>query len=247
MNILHKLGLTDSEIKVFLELSKLGSVPASRLIGTGIYRTNVYDILKKLADKGLVTTITKDHVRHFSVTNPKNLYNLLEEQRNELNNAESEIAELIKSIKPVDFSQRSEISLFQEKQGLQYFYEELADIARSKDEVLIIGSTQTILNVFNYYMLNLTKKIKEINVFGRMIANKRIIKSAVMKRILKLANLNLRFLPEGYISPVAVFIFKNNLGFCNFTENPFVIMVNDPVICKAYRQHFNSLWKKSTS
>ena len=92
--------------------------------------------------------------------------------------------------------------------------------------------------------LHAKKTIKEVNIRGRMIANKRIIRSRILKKIMGMVNLDLRFLPSGYVSPVAVFIFKDNVGFCNFMENPFVIIVEDRIMSQSYKLHFEELWKK---
>ncbi len=244
---LKKLGLTDSEILVFEALAGLGSAPAGDLArSTGLHRTNLYDILDRLGKKGLVSSVVRNNVKVFSIPEPGNLLGLLEKRKKELESARPGIMELIRDIRPArPSSKKDRISVFQEREGLEYFYGRLEGIARSRDEILIIASSEAVLSVFNYYFLNLSKRLRGIKVRGRMIANRRILKSSVMKGIMKLVDLDLRFLPSGYVSPVAVFIFRDNVGFCNFMENPFVILIDDRVIAKSYRKHFAGLWKKA--
>jgi len=103
--ILRKIGLTESEIKVFQALSKVGSAPVSDLVQkTHLHRTNLYDILERLREKGIISSITKNNVKYFSILEPKNLLNLLEKQKKELTSTETEILELIKNIKPSSLS-----------------------------------------------------------------------------------------------------------------------------------------------
>ena len=48
-DILARIGLTQNEIKIYLRLLEMGSVPAGRLIkGVGLHRTVVYDTLERL-------------------------------------------------------------------------------------------------------------------------------------------------------------------------------------------------------
>lgn len=246
---LKKLGLSSSEVKVYEVLCDLGRARAGKITQmTGLHRTNVYDVLKRLKSKALVRSIKYNNLTYYRITDPKNLGKLIEKQKKDIEETEKNIRDLIQSIRiPENVSGESNINVYQDKVGLEIFYEKLSRIARSKDEVLLIGSSETMLNAFNYYILNLTKKITQINVKGRMIANRRIIKNIIMKRILKLSNLKLRFLPEGYVSPVAVFVFRDNVGFCNFSENPFVIVIEDKKLAGSYTRHFNALWIQARS
>ena len=68
MNIepLRQLGLTENEIKIYLDLLRSGTSTAYD-IGkrTSIYRVHVYDKLEQLMDKGLVTHIYQGAKKYF--------------------------------------------------------------------------------------------------------------------------------------------------------------------------------------
>jgi sugar-specific transcriptional regulator TrmB len=246
--VLKSLGLTNSQIRVYKALTELGSAPAAVIAQRAkVYRTNLYDILEQLRKKGLVTSNVHNKTLFFSITEPRNLLTLMEEQKASLRKTEADLHECVKSLKraPVILN-RKNIVVYQDREGLQYFYEQLVDMAQSHDEVLVIGSSATIFDAFNYYILNLSKRIREINVRGRMIANKEIIRNAIMQRTMGLVKMKLRSLPKGYVSPAAIFIFKDTVGFCNFMENPFVIMVDDKNFAHSYKKHFNDLWKTAS-
>ena len=54
--ILKEIGLTDTEIKIYLALLSLGATSAGKIVeDTGIYRKNLYDALNKLIEKGLTS------------------------------------------------------------------------------------------------------------------------------------------------------------------------------------------------
>jgi sugar-specific transcriptional regulator TrmB len=248
-DVLKRIGLTDAECTVYAALAELGEVPVRTLaMSTRIYRTNLYDVLSMLRNRGLVTTIVRNRVRYYALAAPENLLSLVEEKKKSLAVAEEELKGYLKTIRPARYPKgENHIFVYQDREGLQFFYERLMEMAKSRDEIYIIGSSGTILDVFNYYMINLSKKIKDINVRVRMIANRDLIRNTVMQQIMRLVDLKLRLLPRGHVSPIAVFIFKGHVGFCNFMENPFVIIIEDRAITRAYKKHFDELWALSSS
>jgi len=78
---LEILGFTDSEISVFLKLSKIGSANAANLaIATGLNRTTVYSILKQLVAKGVVIEDMWSAKRMFHIAPTENIKLLLSEE-----------------------------------------------------------------------------------------------------------------------------------------------------------------------
>ncbi len=82
---LKKVGLSDKEVKIYLAGLKAGPVLASFLARkTGINRPNVYDNLKLLAKKGLVSTTGRKYNQRFVMENPINLERYLERKKKEV-------------------------------------------------------------------------------------------------------------------------------------------------------------------
>ena len=85
--ILKELGLSQSEIRVYLALLELGDSTRSDIVNkSGIAGSKVYDILEKLKDKGLISIYDQNKVRHFKPINPKQILNYVEEKKDEENN-----------------------------------------------------------------------------------------------------------------------------------------------------------------
>jgi len=78
---LHKIGLTDGEIRVYLTLMTLGSTTTGKITKyAGVSGSKVYEVLDRLMNKGLATTITKNGVKRFEATRPERLIDYLEEK-----------------------------------------------------------------------------------------------------------------------------------------------------------------------
>ena len=77
--ILYELGLSKNEVEVYLCLLKLGNSTAIRIAQSSkIHRPNVYDALDKLVNKGLVAYYMQEDTKHYEVSDPNQLMNLLE-------------------------------------------------------------------------------------------------------------------------------------------------------------------------
>ena len=72
--ILRKIGLSDGEIKVYSALLDLRRSPVNKIHEkTGIERRNIYDILNKLIEKGLVSYTIEKGKKTYQCTHPNKL------------------------------------------------------------------------------------------------------------------------------------------------------------------------------
>ena len=64
--LLTSLGLSKNEAKVYLALLDLGSATAGKIAEKSkVHRTNVYDALERLIEKGVVTYIFKKDIKNY--------------------------------------------------------------------------------------------------------------------------------------------------------------------------------------
>ena len=71
---LLKIGLTEGETKVYLALSKLGSSTVGPIVKESkVAYSNIYDILNRLIEKGIVSFIIKQKTKYFQAASPSNL------------------------------------------------------------------------------------------------------------------------------------------------------------------------------
>ena len=93
---LRKIGLTEGEIKVYLALLELGSATSGRITKKcGISGSKVYEVLDRLAKKGLASFITKNGVKHFEASSPERILDYLEEKESQIEEEKSAIQDII--------------------------------------------------------------------------------------------------------------------------------------------------------
>lgn len=99
LEILRKIGLSEGEIKVYQAVLDLGMAPIHSIHEkTGIERRNIYDILNKLIEKGLVSYTDENKKRTFQITSPTQLIGYLEEKKKEIDNSKAEIEQILPEI-----------------------------------------------------------------------------------------------------------------------------------------------------
>ena len=80
--ILKKIGLTDSEIEVYLDLVKHDESLASEIaLRVKISRTYVYDAIQNLIDRGLIVYIIKNNRRYFKALEVEKLLEYFDERK----------------------------------------------------------------------------------------------------------------------------------------------------------------------
>jgi sugar-specific transcriptional regulator TrmB len=100
VTIFKKLGLSDKEAMVYLKLLEGGASSVRDLAElTALNRGTVYDLLKKLAEAGLVSYFHKDTKQKFVAEDPEKLIRLLADRESELENLEMQIKEIIPELK----------------------------------------------------------------------------------------------------------------------------------------------------
>ena len=81
LEFLEKMGLSKGEIKVYKVILNLGICSINKIHeNVGIERRNIYDIINKLIDRGLISYVTENKKRLFRTTHPNKLLGYLDEK-----------------------------------------------------------------------------------------------------------------------------------------------------------------------
>ena len=111
---LKDIGLTDNEIRIYLELIKLNEALASELADrTGVNRTLTYQILKNLLKKGLIAYVIKNNVKYFKAGHPSKLIDFLNEKQMNIQKLIPDLEKL-----PLPKEKKYSVELYEGKEGL---------------------------------------------------------------------------------------------------------------------------------
>jgi sugar-specific transcriptional regulator TrmB len=234
IEMLENLGLTKSEIKVYLCLLELNSAAATEIAEKAdIYRKNAYDALNRLIKKGLVSSAKVETKRMFSAANPLKLLEFLEVRKSEIQSMLPELKAIYKAVPIMD-----NVTVFKGKEGLKTIFE---DVIKSKIHYDTFGSGEKFKEYLPYYYLQYQKK-KEFNkikcraIYSENERQKDFVKEFIGEK---------KFLPKEFVNPASTTIYGNKVAIIAWKENPFGILINSKEVAESYRYYFESLWQNA--
>lgn len=152
---LKKIGFSEKEARVYLQLIHLGPQSASVISrNTDINRTTTYDIIEGLQQRGIVKSIRKKGVTLFSALHPAELVRFLEREKAEAirkierqqNSIQSILPELI-SLENTG-SDKPKVSFYEGEKGMREAYE---DTLSAEGEILAYANVEEMHNALPHF------------------------------------------------------------------------------------------------
>lgn len=235
---LEKLGLTRIESKVYLSLLKLGGTKSGALVRkTGLHRATVYDALKRLIEKGLVSYIIKGKIKHFQVTSPEYFLDKIEEEENKLKEKEIFVKNLVKELNMIreEAKIKEEASIYEGFKGIKLIFDEILTCK----EYSVFGSRAKLKEVLGNYFYIFQKRKKRLKIKARLLFDESFRNSDYLKDIYG----EMRFLSKEYNTPIATFIYKNKVTIIISKDIPVAFVLENKEVAESFRSYFELLWK----
>lgn len=239
---LRKIGLTENEIKIYLDLLKSGSSTAYE-IGkrTGIYRVHIYDKLEQLMDKGLATHVYRGAKKFFQATSSEKIKQYLEDKKRDLEAQEDAVSSILPELEAMANLPKEDtfVEVFKGIEGLKYF---LKDIIRTKEEILVTGiDDQRYEEALPIFMKQYFRDLKKNKIKERVITVKR--KGVFLFSKDLAPTTNYRFLKEKQFNPTNTFVYGNKTVIVTWGSPVTAVMIKNNEVADTYRSHFEHLWK----
>lgn len=135
--IFEKIGLSAKETKVYLALLESGATSVRGLAeSTKLNRGSVYDVLKKLQARGLVSFYHHETKQKFIAEDPEKLKALIEEKEERLKSAKNDIAKIIPELRSIqDKNGKKPTTKFYEgRLGIKTILEDVLEVLDVKEE-----------------------------------------------------------------------------------------------------------------
>lgn len=227
--VLHNLGFSPNEIKVYLALNDNGSNRAGKISKLAkIDRSSCYNALKTLAEKGLVSYVLIGNVKWFQATGPKRLVDYIKHQEEE---AKSILPELNARYKASKIE--GQVRLYKGIKGIKTIF---LDMARTGEDNFAFGSEGQFSERMPEFAKQFDRLKKENN-----IKTKLIIRGG--RKELDDKTTEYRYFPTLEDSPAVTNIYGNKIAILIWTDEPEGIIIENEAAAKAYKGYFNFMWK----
>lgn len=242
---LEKIGLTKSEISVYIALLKLGQTTAGPIVDEAkVTRSKIYDILERLKNKGLVSHITKESTKYFSAADPKNILHYLEEKEKEMKGDRESVKEILPELLlQQTLAEKGKIAeIFVGMRGME-------------------NAFQVLINDFNfqetYYAFGAGKgeNVKQVQLFFLKLHQQRIKKKVRSKIIFNESSRGLfesqeksKLVESRYLmgsTPTAINIYHDFTIIAILNKEPITFLIRNKETADSFKEYFKAMWKSA--
>ena len=245
--ILEEIGLTKTEIKIYLALLKLGQSTTTKIVKeAGIHASKVYEFLDKLIQKGLVSYVIKSNKKHFSAAEPEFLKEFLKEKQRGIQEQEKEIEKILPQLKSIRKSGEDimQSDIYEGLRGVKSVYEKIISTLQKGDTQYIIGAPRIGNELIEGFLLDWHKRRIKKGIKCKYIYDSDVRDYGKVREEMPLTEV--RYLPKKIVSPVWIEIFNGNVVIGHIKgRNAVLFLIKDKDIAKSYLDYFDLIWKNS--
>ncbi len=141
---LTRIGLTDGEVKLYQALLELGESTRTELAKkSGISPSKIYDVANRLLEKGIISSVKKSGVIHFSAANPSRLQDFLDQKRKEISKEEQLVSHLLPKLleQYKKTKEATDVEVFYGWEGMETVYSDIGKMLKKGGINYIFGAS----------------------------------------------------------------------------------------------------------
>ncbi|NQV87968.1 MAG: hypothetical protein HQ402_00235 [Parcubacteria group bacterium] len=245
-SILRQYGLNRNDILIYESLLKLGRSKTGPIIrDTNIASSRVYESLRILVSRGLVSYQVKNNIKYYRSELPEQLIKEANKNINELKKFTEEI-----SLTPSPLPSRNEANIYEGRHGFKMAFNQHIERMKKGERVSIIGfSHRAYTKSFGSrelrsFFTNTDHMMMPKKANARVLTEKNLL-SVFQKDRIDPSIYAIRYLPSGYFGPCAVNLSETELMLSIWGEHPIVFSIKNPIIVKTFQKNFDFLWSMS--
>jgi len=235
LGVLKDLGLSDNEARAYLSLLRLGPSAAGKISkDSEVNRSNLYDALERLVEKGLVSYVSSGQKKVFSAADPKRFGDLLNDKNRKLAGVMDQLKSSFEASRPDE-----DAFVFRGRKGIKAAYE---DILSDKEAISVYGAESRFTDMFPIYQKQWNERRAKDKTSLKILFNERVRKR---KRDENLKFTQMKFLPKEYDFPSVTLVYGDKTVIVIWAQQPFALLIKSKEAAKSNLAFFNLLWKNA--
>lgn len=240
---LRELGLSEGEIKVYTAVLELGISSLNKIQEkTGIERRNIYDILNKLIEKGLISYTIEKGKRTYQCTHPNKILEEINKKEDNLKQLKGQIP----VIKDLFEARKPEIraEIYRGNESIKALLNESLNYSEQYWIGGNSGVESTNLKIwFQHWMDKRAKKkiwLYDLADYGTFLGGLEPQKKQKHKK----HYYKHCYLPKDLKSPMVIFIFGNKVAQILWSKQSFAFVLESKEIKESFMKYFHHFWKE---
>lgn len=233
---LKTIGFTKSETAVYLFLLQYGAATPPQIAkGTAIARTNCYNILQSLKEKGVVAEQQAGKRRRYLAHDPQAFLANLDRRRETLE-------QLLPDLRALYGKQKNK-PVIRFYEGFDEVKELYALTFETKDKLRALGSIESLGEVDQDFFVHYHKELKRRGiVLSDILTYASREKGAKETKAILGALYDFKFLPAKYADvPTDMLIWDDNIAVITLEEPIFGTVITSPLIARTFKVIFDVL------
>jgi sugar-specific transcriptional regulator TrmB len=248
--VFQELGLSDITGKVFNDLVANGATVASKVADrVGIPRPSVYDHLKILISKGLVTERKEEYKKIFQIDNVQNIQELLADKIKVLENEKKQFELSLPSLLQKVAFVEPQIKFYTGKEGMKQVMNQIM-LNRNIETELFWPMSEMLKVLGPEYLQELNEKRVKRNIFIRAIWPAEKTVDTEKYPYLKASEdtlRDLRLAPAGMNWQMGYWMYEDKVVFLSSEKEGFGFVVHSKDFANLMKLQFEQMWKISTN
>lgn len=229
---LQEFGLNKNESKTYLALLKLGESQAGEISKKAqVNRTNIYDALERLIEKGLVTYTVSANKKVFKPVHPKIL---LEQIKEKEKSTEEMLPKLIQIYH--ESKEKEDSIVYKGRKGIKSVFD---DVLHYK-EYVAFGSSGKIAEVMQHDFVLFQKMKEKHKIKSKIIESESSKKN---RKFRKITYAKFKYIPDEFSSPTTTIIYGEKTAIIVWGEIPMATVIKSKEVANSYKNYFNLVWK----
>jgi len=234
--VLEELGFTPAEAAIYLALLETGSTLTGPVIKkTKLHRGTVYQILQRLEEKGLVSSVIKGKKQYFEAAPPEHLLDLLKSKEDKL----SGIMPMLKA-KNNASKEKQRVTVYTGVKGIRTVMDRILEDLTPRGSYYDFGVSGLFREVMGPYWELWQRRKRKSNIKSMVIFTEEQRRSSLVKEYFGEA----RFHPKEFQSVTDTIIYNDTVVLFIWTAKPPVaIVIENKENALSYKNQFMFMWK----
>ncbi len=234
------LGMSINEAKIYDALLALGEASVNTIaVKTGVNRSNVYDAMDRLVEKGLASDLFISNQKYYKAVHPRRLKELVLEK---LEAVEALLPELSKKYHSEDYAEQAFFY-----RGMEGYKNYMFDILKENKPYYCVGGKGMWFDPrLKYFLPKFDRERKKANISFKHIFDEKM--RGKISEPLQFEKNVYRFLPKKYCSNLTFEFFGDYLVIYSGTsgklkEKPTLFVLKSKDVTEGFRKLFDFMWE----
>ncbi len=245
---LKKIGLTEGEIKLYSALLDLGESTRTELAKkSGISPSKIYDVANRLLEKGIISSVKKNKVLHFSAADPERIKDFIEQKENEIQEEKSIVDQILPSLflKYKKTKEQVDVEVFYGWEGMKTVYSDITKTLGRSDQNYIFGASKGLdTEQADRFFLQYYKKVEKAGFNVKILFNENVRGNVKRTGYYTKSKIHeVKYLHQDTFTELN--FYKDIVLFVMLLKRPIIIRVKSKEAFDSFKQHFDLLWKQA--